>query len=278
MASRSPIQLGAELYGDAGLDSDIEVICLMLETLRSAGICQLTLDLGHVGIYRALVAEAGLSAEQESALFDALQRKAGADITAVIKQSINDPALVKMMLALSELNGDRSLLAAARIELAAAPAAVIEAIDALEQVADSIAARMPDVDMYFDLSELRGYHYHTGLVFAALAPGYGQALANGGRYDRIGEAFGRARAATGFNCDLKALITARPDPAPATANAIFAPAHADLPQHELALWQTAQQLRASGEQVISALSGQSPGPACNRQLVMEEGQWQVKPL
>lgn len=277
MASRSPIQLGAELYGDAGLDSDIEVICLMLETLRAADINQLTLDLGHVGIYRALIAEAGLSTEQEGTLFDALQRKAGSDIKAAIEQSIADPVLAKMMLALSQLNGDRSVLVAARAELSAAPAAVITAIEALEQVADSIALRMPDVDMYFDLSELRGYHYHTGLVFAALAPGYGQALANGGRYDHIGEVFGRARPATGFNCDLKALLKAMPATVMPAGTAIFAPAQAPE-QQDRALWQAVQALRASGEQVISGLSGQPPGPACSRQLVFENGQWQLTPL
>lgn len=273
MASRSPIQLGAELYGDAGLDSDIEIISLMLETLRSANIDRLTLDLGHVGIYRALIEQAGLSAEDEGHLFDTLQRKAGTDIEAAITASISDPSVAKMMLALSQLNGGRSVLNEAKNLLSAAPKAVLSAIAELEQVADSIAARMPEVDLYFDLSELRGYHYHTGLVFAALAPGYGQALANGGRYDHIGEVFGRARPATGFNCDLKALLKAMPAEGVASGRAIFAPANKDL-----ALWQAVQALRAEGEQVISGLSGQAQAPGCDRQLVVENGQWLVKSL
>lgn len=273
MASRSPIQLGAELYGDDSLSSDIEVICLMLETLRSADINPLTLDLGHVGIYRALIAQAGLSAEDEADLFDALQRKAGADIEAVIAATINEPGIAKMMLALSQLNGDRSVLEEAKALLADAPAAVLDAIAQLEQVAESLAARMPEVDLYFDLSELRGYHYHTGLVFAALAPGYGQALANGGRYDHIGEVFGRARPATGFNCDLKALLKAMPPIETKVAQAIYAPADSDV-----ALWQAVQALRAGGEQVINGLPNQQSKPGCNRQLVLENGQWQVLPL
>ena len=206
LASRSPIQLGAELYGDASLSSDIEIICLMLTTLKTTGVTNITLDLGHVGIYRALVEQAGLNDETEQALFDALQRKAGADVEAAIASGINDSTLADMMRALSQLNGDRSVLERAKQSLADAGADVAMAIDALAQVADQIAARMPDVNLYFDLSELRGYHYHTGLVFAALAPGHGQAVANGGRYDDIGEVFGRARPATGFNTDLKALL------------------------------------------------------------------------
>jgi len=273
MASRSPIQLGAELYGDNSLDSDIEVICLMLETLRCANIGQLTLDMGHVGIYRALVEQADLSAEDQLSLFDALQRKAGADIEAVIAATINDSSVAGMMLELSRLNGDRAVLAEARERLAGAPAAVTAAITELEQVADIVAARMPAVDMYFDLSELRGYHYHTGLVFAALAPGYGQALANGGRYDHIGEVFGRARPATGFNCDLKALLKAMPVDPLKNSPAIFAPA-----QNDVALWQSVQVLRAQGERVISGLSGQVLAVGCDRQLVLEGGQWLVKPL
>lgn len=273
MASRSPIQLGAELYGDNSLDSDIEVICLMLETLRCANISQLTLDMGHVGIYRALVEQADLSAEDQLSLFDALQRKAGADIEAVIAATINDSSVAGMMLELSRLNGDRAVLAEARERLAGATAAVTAAITELEQVADIVAARMPAVDMYFDLSELRGYHYHTGLVFAALAPGYGQALANGGRYDHIGEVFGRARPATGFNCDLKALLKAMPVDPLKNSPAIFAPA-----QNDVALWQSVQALRAQGERVISGLSGQVSAVGCDRQLVLEGGQWLVKPL
>ena len=178
-----------------------------------------------------------------------------------------------MMLELSRLNGDRAVLADARVRLAGAQAAVTAAITELEQVADIVAARMPAVDMYFDLSELRGYHYHTGLVFAALAPGYGQALANGGRYDHIGEVFGRARPATGFNCDLKALLKAMPVDPLKNSPAIFAPA-----QNDVALWQSVQVLRAQGERVINGLSGQVSAVGCDRQLVLEGGQWLVKPI
>ena len=207
MASRTPIQVGAELYGDAGLDSDIEIICLMLETLHFGGVKNITLDLGHVGIYRALVREAGLTDEAQQKLFDALQRKSTVDIEDAISSGIGNSDMADMMRTLSQLNGDFSVLARAKKALSGAPSEVLAAIDMLEQVAEKIFLRMPSVKVYFDLSELRGYHYHTGLVFSALAPGHGQAVANGGRYDHIGEVFGRARPATGFNTDLKALLS-----------------------------------------------------------------------
>ena len=273
MASRSPIQLGAELYGDASLASDIEIISLMLETLRNTGIKNITLDLGHVGIYRALLAQAKLKAEDETLLFEALQRKSAAEIAELIGRLVADKALAEMMLAVSQLNGDRSVLSQARELLKGAGTVILDAIDALEQVADSIAVRMPDVKLYFDICELRGYHYHTGLVFAALAPGYGHAVANGGRYDDIGEVFGRARPATGFNTDLKALLQLLPVSISESAKAIYAPN-----DDALALWQAVQVLRAKGERVISGLSDQAVVAGCDRQLVLEQGQWVVQPL
>lgn len=277
MASRSPIQLGAELYGDATLGADIEIISLMLETLHAASVDQVTLDLGHVSIYRALVAQAGLGNDAEQQLSDALQRKAAVDIEAAIANSINDPALADMMRALSQLNGDRSVLDRAKTELADAPAEVATAIDDLATVADQITARMPGINLYFDLSELRGYHYHTGLVFAALAPGHGQAVANGGRYDDIGEVFGRARPATGFNTDLKALLSyLSPDDNAQVVESIFAPESSTLSAEDsLSLWQAVQTLRAEGERVVCALSGQTSAPDCNRYLQLQNGQWQI---
>lgn len=276
LASRSPIQLGAELYGDNSLSSDIEIISLMLETLRASGISNITLDLGHVGIYRALVAVSGLESDAEQRLFDALQRKSAADIDAAVA-GISDPAAAAMLRALGTLNGDASILERAKTLLADAPAAVPGYIDALQQVATAIGSRLPQVDIYFDLSELRGYHYHTGLVFAALAPGHGQAVANGGRYDHIGEVFGRARPATGFNTDLKALLGYLPAPAEGGDTRIFAPDGSGLPESRASsLWQTVNRLREQGETVVSGLSGEQDNPNFCRYLVWESNGWQVK--
>lgn len=273
MASRSPIQLGAELYGDGSLSSDIEIICLMLETLRCSGISRVTLDLGHVGIYRALLAQANLSDEVEAQLFDALQRKSATEINALISDCVGDTSIAEMMQALSQLSGGREVLKQATELLAAAGEPVKSALAELEQVANSIQARMPEVNMYFDLSELRGYHYHTGLVFAALAPGFGRAVANGGRYDDIGEVFGRARPATGFSTDLKALLQLLPVAKLADDSAILAPDNDDVE-----LWQAVQQLRADGERVVNCLSNQTSVAGCDRQLVLEQGSWLVKSL
>lgn len=273
LASRSPIQIGAELYGDSGLASDGEVVLLMLETLRVAGLAGITLDLGHVGIYRALVAAAGLADEVGQELFDVLQRKAGADLEALLARAVPDALHRQWLLDLSRLHGDLGVLAEARARFAAAPPAVLAAIDELAAVAQLVQARLPEVALYFDLSELRGYHYHTGLMFAALVPGWGQAVANGGRYDHIGEVFGRARPATGFSTDLKALIALAVDGEDGGAGAILAPAEDDIE-----LWRAAQALRTAGERVIAALPGQPAPAGCDRQLVRAGDGWQVVAL
>lgn len=278
MASRSPIQIGAELYGDGSLASDIEVISLMLETLAVSGIDGVTLDLGHVGIYRSLIAQSKLTVGAERKLFSALQRKSSGDIELAIQDGISDPGLADMMRTLSTLNGDRSILDTAKVLLAGAPEGVLSAIDDLLLVADQIASRMPSVNIYFDLTELRGYHYHTGLVFAALAPGHGQAIANGGRYDDIGEVFGRARPATGFNTDIKALLGYLPkDSSDKGSNSILAPdSHGLSDNDSLSLWRAIQQLRADGERVISALPGQTAVEQYRRHLVLQESCWLVE--
>jgi len=272
MASRSPIQVGAELYGDDSTASDIEIISLMLQTLVATGIEDITLDLGHVGIYRSLVSELGLDGDDERELFAALQRKSGADIEAVVKRLTGSAQQQDWLLGLSYLNGDMTVLDKAKGVLADAPNSVLAAIEELKQVANSIRLRMPSVSMYFDLSELRGFDYHTGLVFSALAPGHGQALANGGRYNHIGEAFGRARPATGFSTDLKSLLAYMPSNGDSDV-CIYAPSDEDP-----SLWQVVQELRDLGEQVVSGLPEQPIPLSCNRQLVKSEGQWQVKPL
>jgi ATP phosphoribosyltransferase regulatory subunit len=273
LASRSPIQIGVEFYGDAGLASDREVVLLMLETLRCAGIQGITLDLGHVAIYRALVQAAQLGDDDEHALFDALQRKATGDIAAVLQRSVKDASLRRWLDELSRLQGGFDVLARARTIFTDAPADVLNAIDELIAIAEAVRVRMPEVNLYFDLSELRGYHYHTGVVFAALANGWGQALANGGRYDHIGEVFGRARPATGFSSDLKALIALSNGALASGAGSILAPA-----DDSIELWRAVQQLRAAGERVISALPSQPRPEGCDRELVFTGNNWQVVAL
>lgn len=272
LASRTPIQLGAELYGEPGIAADVEVVCLMLETLAAAGVDSLCLDLGHVGIYRALIAAAGLAAAEESALFDALQRKARTEIQALCDRHIADAKLQTMIVALASLHGDVAVLAEARSQLADGPPAIAEALDQLAYVADAVAHRATGAQCYFDLGELRGYHYHTGLVFAAYSPGHGQAIANGGRYDHIGEVFGRARAATGFTTELQTLARLGRN-GHVAASRIFAP-HSD----DADLLDAIARLRADGEVVVCGMPGESPPVDCDRQLVQLDDRWSLAPI
>ncbi len=271
-ASRSPIQLGAELYGHAGFESDVEVMSLMLATLHAVGQRRINVDIGHAGIFRGLVRESGLDADQQEILFDALQRKANPEVIALVNAEVNDKSIAAMLRLLPLLNGDVTILQEATDKLAEAPRDVLDALATLKQVAEKMQQQFPDVSLYFDLSELSGYNYnyHTGVVFAAYLPGSGQAIAKGGRYDGIGAAFGRARPATGFSTDLKLLLNLMPVQS-APNNAILAPQNADV--------QLVQSLREQGECVIYELPGQLQGAAdlgCNRQLVETSGGWQIE--
>ncbi|MDD5037503.1 MAG: ATP phosphoribosyltransferase regulatory subunit, partial [Methylococcaceae bacterium] len=203
--SRSPLQVGAELYGHSGCASDLEVIRLMLEMLSLAGLQNIHLDLGHVGIYRTLVGQAGLNGQQEAELFDILQRKAAPDLREFFAANPMKPAVANMLAALIELHGGESVIGQARERLNAADGQVKQALSELETIAARLARDFPQMPIHFDLAELRGYHYHRGVVFAAFIEGYGRELARGGRYDGIGKSFGRSRPATGFSADLKVI-------------------------------------------------------------------------
>ena len=267
LASRSPIQIGCELYGATGVTADCEVIGLMLETARLAGIQQVTLDLGHVGIFRGLTELAGLNSEQEQILFDILQRKANTELRAFVSTHVTQTTAVNLLLALPHWKGDATVLARAAVE---APAAVRAAIQELEAIAACIQQRTPDVALYFDLSELRGYHYHTGVVFSLYVTGVGEAIANGGRYDNFGAAFGRARPASGFSADLKQLMQLGSITVPAASTI-----HATL-DGSAAQWQAICDLRNAGECVIAASQGEARDTACTRELVREGSRYIVK--
>ncbi len=274
--SRSPLQIGAELYGHAGVESDVEILCLMLETLRIAGLSDVYLDLGHVGIYRTLAETAGLSARQEAELFEALQRKAVAEIEELLHGFGLAPPVRRMLSGLVELNGGEEVLPQARTLLAEAPRAVADAIDYVEAVAAQLRRSLPDVPVHFDLAELRAYHYQTGVVFAAFVPGEGQEVARGGRYDEIGEVFGRARPATGFSADLKGLMRLGSHAPMALGDAVLAPSDPDP-----ALQVRIGELRTEGRVVIRELPGQTGDPAqmgCAFRLQKQAGGWDVVPL
>ena len=251
-SSRNPFQVGAELFGHDGIASDVEILQLMLETIRTAGVESQHLDLGHVGIYRGLVDQAGLTHKQEMALFDALQRKAATDLSDLIEEFRLEPAMAAMFESLASLNGDETVIATARETLASASGEVHRAIDYLEEVALELKKRMPDASIHYDLAELRAYHYQTGVVFAAFAPGSGTEIARGGRYNDIGKAFGRARPATGFSAYLKTLVRVAASEPPAARHAILAPW-----TDERELLQLVESLRAEGRRVIWELPDQT---------------------
>ncbi|MBY5924365.1 MULTISPECIES: ATP phosphoribosyltransferase regulatory subunit [Halomonas] len=270
---RSPVQVGVELFGSASLAADLEILRLALESLEASGAGEVHLALGHVGIYRNLVEVAGLDAEAEYAISAALALKSPGQLEAEVARTVSDPALATMFRTLGELHGGPEVLDQAREAFAEAPQAVNDALDKLYDLYQGVQREHPEVDCYFDLAELRGYQYHTGMMFAAYVPGYGQALAKGGRYDDTGRAFGRARPATGFSMDLKLLATlATKDPA---GDSVWAPADEGAP----GLDEAVQKLRRQGRRVIQGLPGQrAPGHDCSEQLVARGQEWVLEPL
>lgn len=271
--SRSPLQVGAELYGHAGVESEVEIIGLMLQTFAAMEIDDVYLDLGNVDIYRGLAKQAELSEEVESQLFEMLQRKAVTEIGELLDTLDIDESMRYMLAGLPSLNGDRSVIAKAREVLSNADKPVHEAVDYLEKTAELMWQRFGDIKVHFDFSELHGYHYKTGVVFAAFVEQLGQAIARGGRYDDIGEIFGRSRAATGFSTDLKVLNQLSKKQFP-TSDKIFAPADDDQ-----LLKDTIATLRLEGKVVIEQLPSQqadAKAMGCNKSLCLVDGKWQVQ--
>ena len=279
LASRSPLQVGAELYGHAGIDSDLEVISLMLETLTSVGIKHpITLDLGHVGIYRGLIEAIGLADDDERELFNLLQSKAVADIDALVcAMDLTDEAK-NILSQLPRLYGEASVLKQAERLFGNVSVKVSAAIGYLSELAEAVSQRFPQVTLYFDLAELRGYEYHTGVVFAALTPAFGQAIAKGGRYDDIGKVFGRARPATGFSADLKVLSELSEVPL-VKGDAIAMPAEVGLSSEQRqSLWSMQSQLRTQGERLVAQLCDSPAAKECSRQLVWQNDAWKIVPV
>jgi ATP phosphoribosyltransferase regulatory subunit len=265
--TRELMQIGAELYGHSGLDSDLEIQRLMLESLRVLGIAKVHLDLGHVAVFRALVQHAELDSDMESALFAALQSKDSAALQGLVARL--DGVLSKAILALPTLYGDCEDVVSRARKVLPDHVAIRAALDDLAAAAKHLEPLVSSVGI--DLADLRGYHYHTGMVFAAYHAGSNDAIALGGRYDDLGKSFGRARAATGFSMDLRQLYSLMP--APAAKFGICAPHLQDA-----ALQAKVMQLREAGEVVVADLAGVKDHRAelqCDRELVLRDGVWLV---
>jgi ATP phosphoribosyltransferase regulatory subunit len=266
MRTREPLQIGAELYGHAGIESDLEVQRLMMQILTLLGIQQVHLDLGHVGVFSALMDHAKVSEELEEQLFNALQHKDVPTLSQLVSDLPKDTQAA--VLALAQLSGGIEVIARAKSVLPNLPE-IVAALNELEQAANQLKTLAGNVGI--DLAELRGYHYHSGMVFAAYHAGSHDAIALGGRYDDVGRSFGRARPATGFSMDLRqlhGLLAKR-----ALPQAIRAPHKQDA-----ALQEVIAALRKQGEAVVVDLLGKQEHHAemnCDRELVLRDGKWVV---
>jgi len=262
-STREPLQIGAEIYGHAGIESDLEIQTLLVEALAACGVSGARLDIGHVAVFRAICRHGGVGPELESELYEALSAK---DLPALRTVTRRLPgATRKALLALPELYGDGAMLERARRTLPRYP----EIAAALRDL--KVLARNGAIPVSVDLADLRGYHYHSGVVFAAYAPGVASAVALGGRYDEVGKAFGRARPATGFSMDLRDLERAAPHAGGEAA--IRAPYSSDP-----GLAAAIRKLRSGGEVVAVELPGHAAAraqPDCDRELVKRGGKWLV---
>lgn len=271
--SRSPMQTGIELYGHHGPESDVEVISLMMESLKTAGVNNILLDLGHVGVFRGLMHDADLSKSQEVALFDILQRKSVPELQQFLQGCRAAGEAKSQLAALCDLNGGIENLQQAIERLQGSGKQVQQSLQVLQSVAELLLERISGLNLHFDLAELRGYRYHTGVVFAAYSIGHGKAIAQGGRYDNIGRDFGVLRPATGFSADLKQWVQLSGRNTAPYSPAILAPWDND-PQLQDAIIS----LREKGERVIHNLTNQGRISSCDRRLVKQGDTWKVVSL
>jgi ATP phosphoribosyltransferase regulatory subunit len=266
-ATREPIQIGAEIYGHSGIQSDLEIQGLLCRALAAAGVKGARMDVGHVAVFRSLVQEAQLRHELEVELFESLQKKDVPALKALTRTL--DAKTRAALLLLPELYGGADVLDLAEKKLPRLPE-LSRALGTLRALAKAAA-----IPVSFDLAELRGYHYHSGVVFAAYTKGHPNAIALGGRYDEVGQAFGRARPATGFSLDLRELAGLAPRAT--ESSRILAPYAPD----DAALRDRIDALRAQGEIVIVDLPGHASTRAelgCDRRLVKRGKNWDIETL
>jgi ATP phosphoribosyltransferase regulatory subunit len=270
-ATREPLQFGAEVYGHAGLEADLEVQDLALDCLRSVGLAQITLDLGDARLVRGLLAGVMVGAEVLIEVYSALGSK---DAAALRGLSKHFPADVREALqTLVSLYGDAEILKVARDRLPTRPL-VNAALDDLAWIAGRVAETHPEVKVGFDLADIGENGYYSGLRFAAFVDGSADSVARGGRYDEVGAAFGRSRAAVGFSLDLKVLGAIAP------TRPLHAAIRAPWAEDE-SLRAKVRTLREAGETVARVLPGHEQEAqefACDRELVRVGGAWIVRPL
>jgi len=267
--AREELQLGAEIYGCATWQADLEAITLLLKTLSLAGLDKVYLDLSHAGILNGILAKENLPSAEMETLYGLLQSKDRPRLSVWAKSLPEQTA--KALLALTELNGPcAEVLSKAKTALPQT-SEVKEALAQLAHLIESASGLSKGLELSIDLADLRGYQYHSGVMFAAYIAKLPQPIARGGRYDQVGKAFGRARPATGFSLDLLTLASLSPNQKP--KKAILAPWDNDAQ-----LKQTIDSLRQAGEVVIQLNAGepmQSAEYDCDRELVKQGGKWIV---
>jgi ATP phosphoribosyltransferase regulatory subunit len=271
-SSRTPLQIGAEIFGNTSVTADVEVVSLMIETLHTVGLKDISIDLGHVGIFRSLVSSTELDKQQEAILFDMLQRKSIPELKVYLAKLDLPEKLRAQFNQLVLLNGDITILHEARQVFESCHQELHEALDRIQAVIEVVQDKYPETLINCDLAELRGYNYHTGLVFSAFLPGQGKEIARGGRYDNIGGIFGNARPATGFSADLLNLNQLS-NVLQIKTLGILAPNSNDAD-----LNQTIHDLRSQGQRVIVDLTDGKSKPAaqrCDKILIRQNNGWTI---
>ncbi|HYP30581.1 MAG TPA: ATP phosphoribosyltransferase regulatory subunit [Burkholderiaceae bacterium] len=271
LATREPLQFGAEIYGHAGLEADLEIQDLALDGLAAAGFGRLVLDMGDARIVRSLLATEGRAPEAVADIVAALTLKDRSAVEALVA-GCSAPVRDALLLLL-DLYGGEEVLDVARRRLPALPG-IAAALDDLAWLGRHLRAAHPGIEVGFDLSDMSGYAYYSGVRFSVYAGGSTDALLRGGRYDEVGAVFGRNRPAVGFSLDLRQLSAAMPV-APLRA-AIRAPWSEDA-----ALRAAIRALRAANETVVCALPGHEHETQefdCDRELVAIDNQWTLRPL
>ena len=269
LASRAPLKLGAELFGSPGPDGDLEIVSLMIESLRTLGVTAIHLELGDVGIFRELMRNVELAEKDENALFDLIQQKSVASLKVQAGQLGLPAKLCEQLVTLPTLCGTSAIIEDA-LELFSGAAQIEARLENLAKLYGAITDRFENIDVYFDLSELRGYGYHTGIVFAGYIEGERQCIAKGGRYDDVGEVFGRARSATGFDMDAKALLGVVDFNQNEGKRVLAKPASNSAT--EKSRWKKAAELRKEGYIVLESLA---EGQSCDLELTNKDGEWRL---
>lgn len=271
--SRELLQFGAELFGSSSLESDCEIVRLMIESLRIAGIDSLSVSLGHVGIIESLFEQFGYKKSSlENALLDALKRKSKPELDALADREGLPAEVIEIFSNLIELNGGIDILDEAENRLKSIGNNVPRLLSEFERVVRRVAEESDGVSLHVDFAQVGGYQYHTGVIFSAYGPGYGQPLAKGGRYDSVMAAYGTPCAATGFSGDLRLLRRAIRGEC---KKAVMVPLNSTVPREQIGA------LIERGDRVIHQLPDQTRASlihTCDREFICQAGKWRVVPL